>query len=219
MISRTIISIQPANVKQAHHHADRKHHHFCLRTITAQFHGPLSFFCQHPSRWRFRICREQQIRSVPLIVGSMAYFGRVLHASSSIGSPTSSSAAAGANLVTRPSNLIKACLLGRAVNTSQGGGTSQVVGLAPTFPNPDLKWETTAQTNVGIDIGLPQRAHPLLIRLLCEENKRPAGARAAASFRRRRRRCGNRSQPDHRQCRRSREQRMGDRRRRYDPEQ
>jgi TonB-dependent starch-binding outer membrane protein SusC len=45
-------------------------------------------------------------------------------------------------------------LLGRAVNTSQGGGTSQVVGLAPTFPNPDLKWETTAQTNVGIDIGL-----------------------------------------------------------------
>ncbi|MBO9635337.1 MAG: TonB-dependent receptor [Chitinophagaceae bacterium] len=45
-------------------------------------------------------------------------------------------------------------LLGRAVNTSQGGGTGLVVGLAPTFPNPNLKWETTAQTNIGLDLGL-----------------------------------------------------------------
>lgn len=45
-------------------------------------------------------------------------------------------------------------LLGRAVNTSQGAGTGIVVGLAPTFPNPNLKWETTAQTNVGVDVGL-----------------------------------------------------------------
>jgi TonB-dependent starch-binding outer membrane protein SusC len=28
------------------------------------------------------------------------------------------------------------------------------VGLAPTFPNPDLKWETTTQTNIGFDAGL-----------------------------------------------------------------
>ncbi len=45
-------------------------------------------------------------------------------------------------------------LLGRAVNTSQGAGTGIVVGLAPTFPNPNLKWETTAQTNIGLDLGL-----------------------------------------------------------------
>lgn len=44
-------------------------------------------------------------------------------------------------------------LLGRSVNTSQGGGTGQVVGLTPTFPNPNLKWETTSQTNFGIDAG------------------------------------------------------------------
>ncbi len=44
--------------------------------------------------------------------------------------------------------------LGNVVNTSQGGGTSLVVGLAPTLPNPNLSWETTAQTNIGLDIGI-----------------------------------------------------------------
>ncbi|MGX5818173.1 SusC/RagA family TonB-linked outer membrane protein [Chitinophaga lutea] len=44
-------------------------------------------------------------------------------------------------------------LLGRTVNTGQGAGTGLVVGIAPTLPNPDLKWETTAQTDVGIDLG------------------------------------------------------------------
>jgi TonB-dependent starch-binding outer membrane protein SusC len=45
-------------------------------------------------------------------------------------------------------------LLGRTVNTGQGAGTGLSVGLAPTFPNPDLKWETTTQTNIGIDAGV-----------------------------------------------------------------
>ncbi|SIO45960.1 SusC/RagA family TonB-linked outer membrane protein [Chitinophaga niabensis] len=44
-------------------------------------------------------------------------------------------------------------LLGRTVNTGQGAGTGQAVGLAPTFPNPNLKWETTSQTNIGLDAG------------------------------------------------------------------
>jgi TonB-linked SusC/RagA family outer membrane protein len=45
-------------------------------------------------------------------------------------------------------------LLGRTVNTGQGAGTGLAVGLAPTFPNPDLKWETTSQVNIGVDAGL-----------------------------------------------------------------
>ena len=44
--------------------------------------------------------------------------------------------------------------LGRTVNTAQGAGTGLAVGLSPTFPNPDLKWETTTQTNFGVDFGL-----------------------------------------------------------------
>ena len=44
-------------------------------------------------------------------------------------------------------------LLGQTVNTGQGAGTGLSVGLAPTFPNPNLKWETTAQTDIGIDAG------------------------------------------------------------------
>lgn len=42
-------------------------------------------------------------------------------------------------------------LLGQTVNTGQGAGTGLSVGLAPTFPNPNLKWETTTQTDVGFD--------------------------------------------------------------------
>ncbi|MEO6000020.1 MAG: TonB-dependent receptor [Chitinophagaceae bacterium] len=45
-------------------------------------------------------------------------------------------------------------LLGRTVNTGQGAGTGLAVGVAPTFPNPNLKWETTTQTNIGIDAGI-----------------------------------------------------------------
>ena len=45
-------------------------------------------------------------------------------------------------------------LLGQTVNTGQGAGTGLAVGLAPTFPNPNLKWETTTQTDVGFDAGL-----------------------------------------------------------------
>ena len=45
-------------------------------------------------------------------------------------------------------------LLGKTVNTGQGAGTGLAVGLAPTFPNPNLKWETTTQTNIGFDGGI-----------------------------------------------------------------
>ncbi|WP_343700491.1 TonB-dependent receptor [Chitinophaga sp.] len=44
--------------------------------------------------------------------------------------------------------------LGRTVNTAQGAGTGLAVGLAPTFPNPNLKWETTTQTDIGLDLGI-----------------------------------------------------------------
>ncbi|MFL5743528.1 MAG: SusC/RagA family TonB-linked outer membrane protein [Niastella sp.] len=47
-------------------------------------------------------------------------------------------------------------LLGQTVNTGQGAGTGLSVGLAPTFPNPNLKWETTSQTDVGFDAGILQ---------------------------------------------------------------
>lgn len=42
-------------------------------------------------------------------------------------------------------------LLGRTVNTGQGAGAGLAVGLAPTYPNPDLKWETGVQTDIGFD--------------------------------------------------------------------
>lgn len=45
-------------------------------------------------------------------------------------------------------------LLGKTVNTGQGAGAGLSVGLAPTFPNPNLKWETTTQTNIGFDAGI-----------------------------------------------------------------
>jgi TonB-dependent starch-binding outer membrane protein SusC len=43
--------------------------------------------------------------------------------------------------------------LGNVVNTAQGAGSGLAVGLAPTLPNDNLTWETTAQTNVGVDVG------------------------------------------------------------------
>lgn len=43
--------------------------------------------------------------------------------------------------------------IANTVNTSQGGGTTLVVGLSPSLPNDNLSWETTEQTNVGIDLG------------------------------------------------------------------
>lgn len=41
--------------------------------------------------------------------------------------------------------------LGAIVQTGQGAGTGLNVGLAPNLPNPNLTWETTTQSNVGID--------------------------------------------------------------------
>lgn len=50
--------------------------------------------------------------------------------------------------------------LGNVVNTAQGAGSGLVVGLSPTLPNDNLTWETTTQTNFGIDFGfLNERFH------------------------------------------------------------
>ncbi|MFT3946681.1 MAG: TonB-dependent receptor [Agriterribacter sp.] len=38
--------------------------------------------------------------------------------------------------------------------TGQGAGTGTNVGLAPNLPNPNLTWETTVQTNLGLDLGI-----------------------------------------------------------------
>lgn len=46
--------------------------------------------------------------------------------------------------------------LATTVNTAQGAGAGIVVGLGPTLPNDDLTWETTAQTNIGLDFALFQ---------------------------------------------------------------
>lgn len=46
-------------------------------------------------------------------------------------------------------------LLSLGQNYSFNGTTDQMIGIGPGIAaNPDLKWETTAQTNVGIDFGL-----------------------------------------------------------------
>lgn len=46
--------------------------------------------------------------------------------------------------------------LATTVNTGQGGGAGIIVGLGPTLPNKNLTWETTAQTNLGLDFGFLQ---------------------------------------------------------------
>jgi TonB-dependent starch-binding outer membrane protein SusC len=45
-------------------------------------------------------------------------------------------------------------LVGNIINTAQGAGSGLAVGLAPTLPNDNLTWETTTQSNVGVDLGL-----------------------------------------------------------------
>ncbi len=46
-------------------------------------------------------------------------------------------------------------LLSLGQNFSYNGSTNQATGIGPGIAaNPDLKWETTAQTNIGIDFGL-----------------------------------------------------------------
>lgn len=50
--------------------------------------------------------------------------------------------------------------LGNVVNTAQGAGSGLAVGLSPTLPNDNLTWETTTQTNIGLDFGfLKERIH------------------------------------------------------------
>lgn len=44
--------------------------------------------------------------------------------------------------------------LGSTALTGQGAGTGINVGLAPNIPNPNLTWETTVQTNLGLDMGI-----------------------------------------------------------------
>lgn len=43
--------------------------------------------------------------------------------------------------------------LGLLTTSSQGAGSGLAVGLAPNLPNRNLSWETTAQTNIGLDFG------------------------------------------------------------------
>lgn len=45
-------------------------------------------------------------------------------------------------------------LLGNIINTAQGAGSGLAVGLSPTLPNDNLTWETTTQTNLGLDLGM-----------------------------------------------------------------
>lgn len=46
-------------------------------------------------------------------------------------------------------------LLTTGQNYSYNGTTNQAIGIGPGIAaNPDLKWETTAQTNVGLDFGM-----------------------------------------------------------------
>lgn len=44
--------------------------------------------------------------------------------------------------------------LGIIVTGSQGAGSGLSTGLAPNLPNENLTWETTTQTNIGLDFGL-----------------------------------------------------------------
>jgi len=50
-------------------------------------------------------------------------------------------------------------LLGKNVLTGQTAGAGIAVGLAPNLPNPNLTWETTSQTNFGIDAALYQNKY------------------------------------------------------------
>lgn len=45
-------------------------------------------------------------------------------------------------------------LVGNIINTAQTAGSGVAVGLSPTLPNDNLTWETTTQSNVGLDLGL-----------------------------------------------------------------
>lgn len=45
-------------------------------------------------------------------------------------------------------------LLGNIINTAQGAGSGLAVGLSPTLPNDNLTWETTTQSNLGLDLGI-----------------------------------------------------------------
>ena len=40
------------------------------------------------------------------------------------------------------------------MTSSQGAGSDLAVGLAPNLPNRSLTWESTTQTNIGVDFGL-----------------------------------------------------------------
>ena len=47
------------------------------------------------------------------------------------------------------------------VSTPQGSGTSLLPALAPNLPSPDITWETTTQTNIGIDFSVLQGKYRL----------------------------------------------------------
>jgi hypothetical protein len=47
------------------------------------------------------------------------------------------------------------------VSTPQGSGTSLLPALAPNLPSPDITWETTTQTNIGVDFSIVQGRYRL----------------------------------------------------------
>ena len=54
-------------------------------------------------------------------------------------------------------------LLGNIINTAQGAGSGLAVGLSPTLPNDNLTWETTTQSNVGLDLGFLNERYRLTL--------------------------------------------------------
>ncbi len=49
--------------------------------------------------------------------------------------------------------------IGESVNTPQGNGIGLNSGLAPNLPNKNLTWETSTQTNLGLDFGFADQKY------------------------------------------------------------
>lgn len=61
--------------------------------------------------------------------------------------------------------------LATVVNTAQGSGNGVGVGLVPNLPNRNLTWETTTQTNIGVDFGYKRERYRLSIDYYIKDTK------------------------------------------------
>ncbi|SEM81458.1 TonB-linked outer membrane protein, SusC/RagA family [Mucilaginibacter gossypiicola] len=61
--------------------------------------------------------------------------------------------------------------LATVVNTAQGSGSGVGVGLAPNLANKNLTWETTTQTDIGIDFGIKQDKYRLSLDYYIKDTK------------------------------------------------